>query len=48
MLAKVILQGFIIVPDSDLEVVKSELVSHKNLTLKGIGCLTVTIQLVDN
>ena len=43
MLAKVILQGFIVVPDSDLEVVKNELVTHKNLTLKEAGCLTFTV-----
>ena len=43
MLAKVILQGFIIVPDSELEVVKSELIIHKRLTLKETGCLTFTV-----
>jgi quinol monooxygenase YgiN len=43
VLAKVILQGFIVVPDSDLEVVKSELVIHKKLTLKEAGCLTFTV-----
>ncbi len=43
MLAKVILQGFIVVPDSDLEVVKRELVIHKKLTLNETGCLTFTV-----
>ena len=43
MLAKVILKGFIVVPDSDLEVVKRELVIHKSLTLKEEGCLTFTV-----
>ena len=43
MLAKVILQGFIVVPDSDLEVVKSELIIHKRLTLKESGFLTFTV-----
>ncbi|WP_339892700.1 putative quinol monooxygenase [Neptuniibacter pectenicola] len=43
MLAKVILQGFIIVPDSDLEVVQSELVTHKTLTLEEAGCLIFTV-----
>ena len=38
-MTKVVLQGFIIVPDSDLEVVKGELVIHKRLTLKEAGCL---------
>ena len=43
MLAKVILEGFIIVPDSDLEIVKRELVTHTSLTLKEDGCLTFTV-----
>jgi quinol monooxygenase YgiN len=43
VLAKVILQGFIVVPDSDLEVVKRELVIHKKLTLNETGCLTFTV-----
>ena len=43
VLAKVILQGFIIVPDFDLEIVKCELVTHKSLTLKETGCLTFTV-----
>ena len=43
MLAKVTLQGFIIVPDSDLKVVKSELLIHKRLTLKELGCITFTV-----
>jgi quinol monooxygenase YgiN len=43
VLAKIVLQGFIVVPDSDLEVVKSELVIHKKLTLKEAGCLTFTV-----
>ena len=44
-MAKVILQGFIVVPSSDLDAVKSELIIHKNLTLKEAGCLTFTITL---
>jgi autoinducer 2-degrading protein len=43
MLTKVILQGFIVVPDSDLEIVKSELIIHKTLTLKEAGCLIFTV-----
>jgi autoinducer 2-degrading protein len=42
-LAKVTLQGYIIVPDSDLEVVKSELIIHKRLTLNESGCLVFTV-----
>jgi quinol monooxygenase YgiN len=43
MLTKVILQGFIVVPDSDLEIVKNELIIHKTLTLKEAGCLIFTV-----
>mgnify|MGYP002700819208 CR=1 FL=1 len=42
-MSKVILQGFIVVPDSDLEKVKRELVTHKILTLEEAGCLTFTV-----
>ncbi len=42
-MAKVILQGFIVVPDSELEVVKSELIVHKRLTLEEAGCLIFTV-----
>ena len=42
-MAKVILQGFIVVPASELEVVKSELIVHKRLTLKETGCLIFTV-----
>ncbi|WP_299574914.1 antibiotic biosynthesis monooxygenase [uncultured Shewanella sp.] len=40
---KVILKGFIIVPESELEVVKSELVNHKRLTLEEPGCITFDV-----
>jgi quinol monooxygenase YgiN len=43
VLAKVILKGFIIVPDSDLEVVKAELIIHKDLTLNETGCSIFTV-----
>ncbi|MGX9419053.1 putative quinol monooxygenase [Vibrio sp. RC27] len=42
-MSKVILQGYIVVPDSDLAVVKTELVNHKRLTLEEAGCLTFTV-----
>lgn len=38
-MSKVILRGFILVPESDLDVVKRELVTHKRLTLQESGCL---------
>ena len=43
MLSKVVLQGDIIVPDADLEIVKSELLVHKRLTLEEQGCLTFSV-----
>ncbi|WP_375058232.1 putative quinol monooxygenase [Zobellella sp. DQSA1] len=36
---KVVLKGFIIVPDADLDAVKKELVTHKKLTLEEAGCI---------
>lgn len=42
-MSKVILQGFIVVPESDLEIVKSELIVHKRLTLEEVGCLSFTV-----
>ena len=38
-----ILKGFIVVPDSELEVVNNELVTHKRLTLEETGCLIFTV-----
>ncbi len=43
MLAKVILEGFIVIPDSALDVVKSELINHKRLTLEEVGCLVFEV-----
>ena len=43
MLSKVILQGFIVVPDAELEIIKNELVIHKKLTLEEAGCLIFTV-----
>ncbi|MGS0824373.1 putative quinol monooxygenase [Shewanella sp. 0m-8] len=42
-MAKIILQGFIIVSDPDLELVSRELVTHQSLTLKEPGCLTFSV-----
>ncbi|GAD00423.1 putative quinol monooxygenase [Agarivorans albus] len=36
---KVTLKGFIIVPESELDIVKSELVNHKRLSLEEPGCI---------
>ncbi|MBF4349595.1 antibiotic biosynthesis monooxygenase, partial [Vibrio anguillarum] len=33
-MSRVTLKGFILVPESELELVKSELVNHKRLTLE--------------
>lgn len=42
-MSKVTLKGFILVPESDLELVKSELVNHKRLTLEESGCITFSV-----
>ncbi|NVK55304.1 MAG: antibiotic biosynthesis monooxygenase [Alteromonadaceae bacterium] len=42
-MSKVTLKGFILVPESDLELVKSELVNHKRLTLEEAGCITFSV-----
>ncbi|MGS0690754.1 putative quinol monooxygenase [Shewanella sp. 30m-9] len=38
-MSKVILKGFILVPQPELAAIKNELVNHKRLTLKEEGCL---------
>jgi (4S)-4-hydroxy-5-phosphonooxypentane-2,3-dione isomerase len=43
VLAKVILKGHIIIPDSNIDVVINELDIHKRLTLQESGCLTFTV-----
>ena len=42
-LSKVILKGFIVVPDLELEVIKRELTTHTRLTLEETGCLIFTV-----
>jgi len=42
-MSKVTLKGFILVPASDLEVVKQALVMHKQLTLEEPGCITFKV-----
>ncbi|MGY5582764.1 putative quinol monooxygenase [Vibrio cincinnatiensis] len=42
-MSKVILKGFILVPEPDLELVKNELVNHKRLTLDEPGCITFSV-----
>ncbi|MFM2483507.1 putative quinol monooxygenase [Celerinatantimonas yamalensis] len=42
-MSKVILKGFILVPEQDREVVKSELINHKRLTLQEQGCITFSV-----
>ena len=37
------LQGYIMVPPSDLEQVKRELVNHKRLTMQEPGCITFNV-----
>ncbi len=48
-MAKVTLQGFILVPESDLEIVKRELLNHQRLTREEPGCLIFRVtENVDN
>lgn len=42
-MSKVTLKGFILVPELDLELVKSELEHHKRLTLQETGCITFSV-----
>ncbi|SBT19125.1 hypothetical protein MGA5115_03286 [Marinomonas gallaica] len=42
-MSKVTLKGFILVPESQLELVKNELVNHKRLTLEETGCITFNV-----
>lgn len=37
------LQGFIIVPTEELDIVKNELITHKYLTLQEPGCLSFRV-----
>ena len=40
---KITLQGYIIVPNVDLDIVKNELKVHENLTRQEIGCLIFNV-----
>lgn len=42
-MAKIILQGTIIVPDEQLAIVKEALILHKTLTLLEPGCITFEV-----
>lgn len=42
-MSKVVLKGFILVPESDLQAVKAQLVTHKRLTLEEAGCITFSV-----
>lgn len=41
---KVILRGFIEVPDADLELIQSELPLHIDLTRKELGCMSFSVE----
>ena len=47
-MAKIILQGFIVVPDPDLTVVKNALLTHIKLTLAEAGCLIFKVTADEN
>jgi len=38
-LSKVTLKGYILIPDTDLEIVKAELIVHSKLTKEEPGCI---------
>ncbi|TDR12439.1 putative quinol monooxygenase [Marinomonas communis] len=40
---KVTLKGFILVPESELELVQAELVNHTRFTLEEAGCITFSV-----
>ncbi|XPV67379.1 MAG: putative quinol monooxygenase [Halarcobacter sp.] len=42
-MSKVTLKGFILVPKSQLELIKSELVNHKRITCEESGCITFRV-----
>ena len=42
-MSKVILKGFIVVPEEDLDVVEEELENHRRLTLQEPGCITFEV-----
>lgn len=42
-MSKVTLKGFILVSESELELVKNELVNHKRLTREETGCITFSV-----
>tara|TARA_R110001592_G_scaffold346310_1_gene638820 strand:- start:2105 stop:2428 length:324 start_codon:yes stop_codon:yes gene_type:complete len=46
--SKVILKGFIVVPETNLEDVQQELVNHIKLTLEESGCLVLQVTQCDN
>lgn len=38
-MSKIILQGHIVVPDTELTLIKNELITHRKLTEQEVGCL---------
>lgn len=42
-MTRVILKGVIVVPVTELDLVKSELLIHTTLTLKEVGCLAFSV-----
>lgn len=40
---KVILQGFILIPETELDLVRNELETHTRLTLEEPGCMTFEV-----
>lgn len=42
-MSKVTLKGYILVPESELELVQNELVNHRRLTLEEVGCIKFSV-----
>ncbi|HCE4761481.1 putative quinol monooxygenase [Vibrio parahaemolyticus] len=42
-MSRIILKGYILVPEQDLQIVKRELVNHKKLTLQEQGCISFSV-----
>lgn len=47
-MSKVILKGYILVPNVDLDIIKVELVKHKQLSIEELGCLLFKVNQDEN
>lgn len=42
-MSKVVLQGYILVPDNELDIINQKLTNHTQLTLEEPGCITFKV-----